>query len=297
MHAYMIATNNNFKVLKATLELLDDARNDIYILFDKKAKISTEIKESILSGCKKSKVYILPDIIINWGGWSQIEATLSLLKAVNNSSCEYKYVHFFQGSDMPIKKQNQIHEFFNKMDGYEFVMIEKDRGKMAYNKTHYRHFFCHNRFFRHNKLMKALNFGLVSIQKFLHIETNNDIEMYQGSALFSITGACAKYVQSKEKEIYKRFRYSLAGDECFIQSILMNSDYASKIAGIDKTKSSNARIIDRSRPDGKNSPHVWRLNELSYIFSLPDEYCFARKFDERIDGSIIEKIRCELLKK
>lgn len=35
-HAYLIATNGNYEVLKTCLRMIDDERNDIYILFDKK---------------------------------------------------------------------------------------------------------------------------------------------------------------------------------------------------------------------------------------------------------------------
>ena len=133
------------------------------------------------------------------------------------------------------------------------------------------------------------------IQKIFHIRKNKDIDLYQGSALFSITADCAEYVQAAEAEIRKRFRFSLAADEVFIQTILMNSRYKEKIKNISETVSSNARLIDRTRPDGKNSPHVWRNNELDYILSRSGAFCFARKFDENIDLEIAENI-CSIIK-
>ena len=117
----------------------------------------------------------------------------------------------------------------------------------------------------------------------MHIRKNLDIDLYQGSALFSITGECAKYVETQIPNIRKRFRYSLAADEVFLQTILMSSPFRDKIMDINLVTSSNARLIDRSRPDGKNSPHIWRKQELDYLLSLPSNYCFARKFDEKVD--------------
>lgn len=209
---------------------------------------------------------------------------------VNKSGVKYDYLHFFQGSDLPVKTQNEIHDFFDNNSGYEFVSVEKARCSMAENKARYRHFFCHNRFFRKNKLVKALNFGLVYIQKLLNIQKNTDIRLYQGSALFSITGECARYIETQISSIYKRFRYSLAADEVFMQSILMASPYRDRIKDIDKEVTCNARMIDRTRPDGKNSPHIWRADEFNFLMSLPQEYCFARKFDEKVDMEIVEKI-------
>lgn len=287
-HAYIITSNSNLSVLEKCLELIDDVRNDIYLLFDKKAKISKEYRNKLFTLLKYSNLYILPDIIINWAGYSQISAVINLLKSVCESGVDYQYIHFFQGSDLPIKSQNHIHEYCMRNYGYEFVMVEKDRCEMAKNKARYRHFLCHNRFFRTNKFIKILNFGFVLLQKIFNIQKNKDIKLYQGSALFSITLNCAKYLVSMEKEIHKRFRFSLAGDEVFIQTMLMKSNF--KIKDMDMDSSSNLRLIDRTRPERKNSPHVWRSDEYSYLISLPENMLFSRKFDENIDFDVVEKV-------
>ena len=263
-------------------------------IFDSKSKVTNEQIEYIKSDVFKSNIHICSQIVINWAGFSQVEAVLSLLQAANDVCDTYSYVHFFQGSDMPIKTQDEIHEFFLKHNGKEFVNIEKSREEMAKRKAKYYHFFCHNRYFRKNKLIKALNFGLVYMQKILHIEKNTDIKLYQGSALFSITGQCAKYILSRAEEIRKRFKFSLAVDEVFIQSVLMDSPYREKIMDIENENTSNARMIDRTRPDGKNSPHIWRKEEVEYLLNLPANFCFARKFDERKDLKAAE-ILCDTI--
>ena len=289
-HAYLIVANSNWKVVNTCLKLIDDIRNDIYLLIDKKTHLTKHQIDGLKSICKESKLFIYNCIMVNWGGYSQIDAVLYLIAAATNNSISYEYFHFLQGSDLPIKSQNQIHDFFRKSNGLEFISVEKNRTYMANNKCQFYHFFCHNKFFRRNKLVKVLNFTIVYLQKVLGIKHNLDIELYQGSALFSITGEFAKYLLSKKDEIYHRFRYSLAGDECFIQTIAMKSPFKDKICGIDKTTSFNARLIDRTRPDGKNSPHVWRSAEFETIIHQPNGYCFARKFDERIDIEIVKRI-------
>ena len=75
-----------------------------------------------------------------------------------------------------------------------------------------------------------------------------------------------------------------------------NSPYRDRIFDIEKDTSCNARMIDRTRPDGKNSPHIWRTNEFDYLMSLPEEYCFARKFDEKVDMDIVNKIFEKIIK-
>ncbi len=46
-HAYLIATNSNLSVVRTCLRMIDDKRNDIYLLFDKKSRFSEEIIQSI----------------------------------------------------------------------------------------------------------------------------------------------------------------------------------------------------------------------------------------------------------
>ena len=288
-HAYLIVANNNLNVIEICLKLIDDPRNDIFILFDEKSHISLKQKEKLMSCLKFSRIHFEKDIKVNWGGYSQIQAVLNLIKVANQSE-DYGYIHFMQGSDIPIKSQDEIHRYFLENDGYQFVQVEKNRSEMARRKSWYRHYFCHNRYFRTNKFVKALNFGVVFLQKVLKIRKNTDIDLYQGSALFSITGECARYVQSMEADIHKRFRFSLAADEVFLQSVLMNSHYKSKIKNVYDTVTSNARLIDRTRPDGKNSPHIWRKEELENILNQPDDFCFARKFDENVDFEIVKSI-------
>ncbi len=66
-HAYIITANSNFSVLKVCLSLIDDERNDIYLMFDKKAEVSDEVRCSLESVVGKS-VIVTRCNTINWGG-------------------------------------------------------------------------------------------------------------------------------------------------------------------------------------------------------------------------------------
>ncbi len=296
-HAYLIVANANFNVVETCLKLLDDKRNDIYISIDKKIHATEHLKNRLKNCVEEAQVQTFDNFLTNWGGSTQLLTVMELLSIANNSGTVYEYIHFMQGSDLPIKTQDEIYNYFQKVNGAEFVQIYKNASKMAENKARYWHLFCDNRFFRKNKFVKAMNFSLVWLQKKLHICRNKDIALYQGSALFSITGECAKYLESRYGEIKKRFKYTLACDEVFIQSVLMDSPYKDKFQHIDGGLTSNARLIDRTRPDGKNSPHIWRLKELEYIMNQGEGVCFARKFDENVDMNIVNKIYDTIKKK
>ncbi len=75
--------------------------------------------------------------------------------------------------------------------------------------------------------------GLVEMQKLLRVDRlkRNGMErLYCGSQWFSITGALAKYVLSKEDWIKSAFSYGCCVDECFLQTLVMQSAFAGNLS-------------------------------------------------------------------
>ncbi|MGV0167193.1 hypothetical protein ACRYI5_01180 [Furfurilactobacillus sp. WILCCON 0119] len=66
-HAYLIIANRNFEQLQSLVTLLDDPRNDIYILIDNKAKV-----DSLHLVVQHSQLKLVPRINIYWGDFSQV---------------------------------------------------------------------------------------------------------------------------------------------------------------------------------------------------------------------------------
>lgn len=288
-HAYLIIAHSNFKILKIMLEMIDDERNDIYLLIDKKTK-NIKIYE-IIDVVKKSKIYVLDRMKINWGGYSQIKAVIKLLEEACKNK-KYIYYHFMQGADLPIKTQKHIHEFFSDNYGKEFIEfseITENSKKFAQYKKLYYHFFTDNRFFRKNKVIKLLNHSLALTQEKINMKRKNE-EVYHGSALFSITHEFASYIVSLKDIIAREYRYTLACDEVFIQTIIMNSKFRKNINCFGEKMVSNTRYIDWENKIG-NSPKTFRVEDYEKLINLPKNICFARKFQENVDIEIAEKIK------
>ena len=55
-HAYLIVANSNWKVVNTCLKLIDDIRNDIYLLIDKKTHLTKHQIDGLKSICKESKL-------------------------------------------------------------------------------------------------------------------------------------------------------------------------------------------------------------------------------------------------
>lgn len=74
-HAFLIIAHNEFDVLKLLISCLDDARNDIYIHYDKKVDTLPDIQT------KYAGLIVLEKRVdVRWGAPSMIEAELPYLK-------------------------------------------------------------------------------------------------------------------------------------------------------------------------------------------------------------------------
>lgn len=295
-HAYLFTVNSNFDVFNTCLRLLDFESNDFYIMFDKKSFPTIESAKVAIEYPKNAIVRHMSIKTINLGGYSQVDSVLSLIQEVIRSGEKYSYLHFLQNSDLPIKTNKEILNYFETNNGKEFVNIEWESDVWAERCCKYRYVFSHNRFYRTNRILNVANIALARLQELVGIECNAGIKFYYGSALFSITLPFAKYIDSKRHSIRKIFRWTLAPDEKFIQTILMNSPFAGNLVKKSNKNSSNAMLIDWGRERQKNSPHVWRMSEYDYLMSRPENGCYARKFMASVDMDIVRAIERRLLK-
>ena len=261
-HAYLIMAHNEFDILKKLLALLDNPRNDIYVHIDRKVKnFDFDYYNKLI---EKSKIEFIERIEVEWGQFSQIECELSLLKnAVKN---EYSYYHLISGVDLPLKTQDEIHNFFDENQGLEFVHFCEEREIYTYN--------VKNR-----------------IPKYNLWESN--IKLRYGANWFSITHDLAKYVIFKEDWIRKYFIGSICGDELFLQTLVYDSKFENNlyVKEMNGDYRGCVRYIDWAR----GNPYVFRKND--YEDLINSDKFFARKFSLKIDNEIIDTIFNHLISK
>lgn len=285
-HAYLIMAHNQPEVLKKLLLLLDHDQNDLYIHIDKKMKNFKKNEfESLL---KKSECCFVTRTNVKWGDYSQINCELLLLKEATKK--EHSYYHLLSGVDFPLKKQDEIHDFFEKYKGLEFVdedfpIIEDtalDRIKYYYFLTDKKTNFAYS---LKRKILKAQK-----VLKINRLNSHSDIIFQKGRNWFSITHELAKELIKQESLIKKIFKYSHCGDELFLQTIARNTAFYEKICNKNTMPEiSDTRYIDWRR----GNPYVFRNED--YCELKNSDALFARKFDERVDNDIIEKLYKDLL--
>ena len=283
-HAYLIMAHTQPELLKMLLRKLDDERNDIYLHIDSKAKDYP--LDEVAAVLQKANCVFTERTDVKWGSYSQIHCEMVLLKEA--VKCEHAYYHLLSGMDLPIKSQNEIHAFFEKYDGLEFVDEDlPEISEAALSRVKYNHKF-------YGKAGSAKDIlGALSAkgQKLLGVDTTKkygDIIFQKGRNWFSITHGLAKLVVEKESWIQEVFGQSVCGDELFLQTVARNSEFADKICNPNTMPEvPDTRYIDWER-GSNNNPYVFR--ESDYEELMNSTALFARKFDLNIDKKIVEKL-------
>ena len=147
--------------------------------------------------------------------------------------------------------------------------------------------FVNNRFYRHNKILKVLSHGIAKTEQKMNIKRNN-LNIYSGSALFSITDDLCNFFLSNSEKILLISRYSLAADEVVFHTLLMDSAFANRLYNFE-LRDGNLYYIDWNRHEG-SSPCTFSKNDLEILLSLPAQYLFARKFREGYSDDLVIKL-------
>lgn len=288
-HAYLIMAHNQFEYLKKLIESLDDPRNDIYIHIDIKANFTDF--DMLIKEIHFSSVIFIKQRDVKWAAFSGILCEMELLKEAT-SRFQYDYYHLLSGADLVIKKQNEIHQFFELNIGREFVAFDAQEIDNQYLERIKYYYLFQDIYGRNRKNLFLLSLFaidklLLYVQKLLKIDRlkGEKLVFQKGTNWFSITHDFALHVIQQEKWIYKTFKYSLSGDELFLQTILINSKFGENLCQPKSLKdNSNRRLIDWTR--GK--PYTWRKED--YDILINSDMFFVRKVDPEVDSELIDMV-------
>jgi len=301
-HAYLIMAYNNWNQLSLLLKLLDDERNDIYIHIDKKSDFFDAEKALLENSVKKSELTFIPRKKVYWADYSQADVEMDLMQ-IASDKYHYRYYHLLSGMDLPLKTQDEIHEFFDN-EKHEFIAMTPNGGSYSEKHTCYYHFFIHNKFYRKCKVLKGIDRGIMYIQRFLKLKRvyDKDLKISTGWQWFSITDEFCRYVLSQRDFIKKMFSLTLDVDEKFIGTMVNKLGAHDRLYYVTKPGEGNAtfqygcqRYIDFDRPIPQ--PYTWGRDNTQedYMELMNSGYPFARKFDENINNEIIQMIAKKIL--
>jgi hypothetical protein len=279
-HAYCIVAFNNWSLLEKLITLLDDERNDIYIHIDKNVKIDNINHFKTFS--KRSNVFLLNRLSGSWGTPGLADIQLEFYKTAT-ATYHYEYYHLMSGVCLPLKTQDEIHDFFTKNSGKEFVhfVSKPPVSDYIYKRYSLHHYFL--KYVRGDGFFRKAFLGVIgekisiAIQELFHVDRQADIRntLCYGSNWSSITHELACYTLSHLDEIIKRTRNTFAPDECVLQTLVYTSKFKDYLYCMDYNDNytANQRYIDWKR----GNPYIWRIEDYEELMN--SGYLFARKFD------------------
>lgn len=277
-HAFIINAHKKAEQLKLLIDSLQFG--DVFIHIDKKNDSLYNELKSFYS--KNNNIYFVSNrISVNWSGFSQVKATIELLKLVDSTNNRYDYIHFISGQDLLLMKQDQLDQYLIK-NGLDKQYVEVENiGSYKWRLTTYS-------FFRENPKNRTIRYRFLDnclriIQRsIIHRNNFKYYDLYKGSQWFSITYDCMKYILEtiEGTDYIIKFKYTACSDEHFFQILLMNSKYK------DKVMKYNGRYVVFEGLQA--SPKLLTNND--YDKFMNGNYLFARKFDLNEDPEVIYRI-------
>jgi hypothetical protein len=226
---------------------------------------------------------------INWGGFSQVEATLSLLNTSLSSRERFDRFCLLSGADFPIKGLGQIWNGFDS--DLEFIRIDR-RLNPSDDNTH-----CQNvRDFHFVDRPAPTNHDLSAQPR----NSYDKISLYHGSQWWGLTSACIKYIIDfidRNRDYVDFHAYTLCPDEIFFHSVVKHSPFATNIThDFEAVADLNAffalnehgcHYVDWTSR-GVSLPKV--LTEADFDALVGSEAYFARKFKHGFSDRLLELI-------
>lgn len=278
--AYIVQCHMNpHQINRLILQLIDE-NADVYVHVDKKSR---RVREYII---RHPQVYILSkeeSEKVYWSDISQVKATLRLTEKVFSSGKIYDYIYLLSGQDFPIKTKKQIYNVLLENKGKAFINMQD-----FYLFSKRTDVFYPRWMLRRAKIIRAIKRVWVEItggkNKTYKIFKRKALypKYYYGSSWWCLPYECLKEIYSmimEDKRILEFFTHSLCSDECVFQTLVMQSTYKDKLLDC-------LTYADWSR--GKIGPETLIEKDLERLKN--GSFLFARKFNEKIDSTIIDRI-------
>jgi hypothetical protein len=175
-----------------------------------------------------------------------------------------------------------MHAFFDAHQGTEFLREDPNAYASKDFMVRIRYYFFFQELLgkKRSGLLNLVNRASLKTQEVLGVDRtrHSGLDYRKGLNWFSITPQFAEYLLSRENEIRRDYRFTLAADEVFIYTLAWNSLFQHEV---DDFQTRLTRWVN-----GK--PYIFRSSD--YDGLMRSEAFWARKFSTRVDAEIIERI-------
>ncbi|MEH7356504.1 beta-1,6-N-acetylglucosaminyltransferase [Neobacillus drentensis] len=281
--AYILQIHKNpDQVNKFIQQLIIDNQADVFIHIDKRNYES--LKDKII---KSPNVKVLKTSnICEWGDISQVDTTILLLREILSAKKNYNFVCLRSGQDLLVK--DGFADFLGENKGKIFMTLRNVSRFNSGLMEIYWPKITRKRFTTANPLRIYRSIILSLYRKGINVFPNSnqwpkDYSLYNGAQWFSIPYEVAEYIirfLDENEWYYKYFENTLAPDEWFFHTLIMNSSYKTDVVN------NNLMFLKWGETlSTRNSPLVLTKKDINLIEESGQ--FFGRKFDESIDSFVV----------
>jgi hypothetical protein len=219
--------------------------------------------------------FIQPRVNVNWGGWSQIEATLLLMRRALAQDETLARFALLSGACYPLRSNEALRDFLLSSDR-EYISaapmpdLERDKPLTRLTRWHVEGGLRGTGV--KAKSIRILNDSL-RVLPARNLKTGLDgLTPYAGSSWWVLSRAAVEAVldwTDRRPRLASFLRHTHCPDECFFQTVLANSEFRERIED-------SLTFADWSDPD--EQPRQIRDGHLSQLLGRHGAPFFARKF-------------------
>lgn len=295
---YIILAHKAPEQLKRLIDRINDKDSFFIIHIDKKSDIE-RFTECIRGHNIK---FITNRINCLWGDFSQVIATINLMKEVVSSNSDGMVI-LMTGQDYPIKSLPEINHFLEENNEYNFIdtvpveniwvsykdKIESYKFNVSAERGHCVTFRKVSKASLRSFLRREISLGqLLLLLKKRKLKLG--LRQYGGSAWWAFNYETLvkmlRFINDNYKQLYDYYKYTTCPDEIFFQTIaqyLSEHDNSIKIAP-------SFTYVNWLRDTTSASPLIFTIDDLEELKSQPANRLFARKFDMTLDEKILDAL-------
>lgn len=288
-HAFLMTVHSYPDLFGEILKRISSQGHFVFVNVDKKVddtpfKIAAETIENVFftDGVKRSRV--------NWGGFSQIKATLDLLSTARKIQPDY--YHLISGQDFPCVNTKAFDTFFEQHSGQSFMHYDSKEEALAwkYDKypERYKRYHFNDLYIINRKVSNVFAGILTVLTKF--IERPDIDNIAAGWSWFSWHKNVVEYIFDylRNNPLYvKRFHFTSCCDEIFFHTIL-NSHTENLLIN---TKNALRYIEWHPKREYYSLPLI--LDEREYKDIIESKAFFCRKVDPVKSSGLIKLLKTE----
>jgi hypothetical protein len=319
--AFLIQAHSHPSLTARLVDRLCSGQSRIYLNIDARASIGD------FAGLERKDVSFVTDRSpVFWAGFSQVRATLALLRAAHADSAN-EYFVFLSGVDYPIKPLAEIFRFFEgRTDGYldYFDPCATRTSKRQFYNRHRKYQFrdsvwsnYHGREGRFFGLLEfaKLTSGCMYLANIMMPRKQPPVKPYNGSSWWMLHRDFVQYILDStddHSELVRHYDNTYAPDEMFFQTLLLNSPLSVRVdpygnndradfprdpqrdhsPGVSLGRGAY-RYVDWTR--GRGHPATLDMRDFGRL--LASECLFARKFHPVTSATLLDALDARIHKK